>query len=331
MGIHFYDESPSDRQEQAGRLTPGLALLKRGIPFVVHGEDALSIIHFVPTVLFDQHLLVDDTQLGVAVSAICADLPYHSAARDTNPHWFESPQLHDDEPHAFQLQENTILLELDGSTKDLPPRIPRRIFVHKQSVFHFEIDDPSSTMLNPAPPGLQYRGIRFPTLSGFLDSAVSILMEQPRPFRHSVLGMVLRTWISYLFLYTFPDRGVLIHNEGAKPEERRLTQGTLEILAQLKTENQPFLLRRVLELPRAGSEDEVNEWRDLRKQRLAKAGIQYESQNPMLAPWTQSAFLRNCTRPPPRPKRFTPILSEDLQIQWTVLPRYSAISSTLVY
>nr|GAT56237.1 predicted protein [Mycena chlorophos] len=295
MGIHFYDESPSDRQEQAGRLTPGLALLKRGIPFVVHGEDALSIIHFVPTVLFDQHLLVDDTQLGVAISAI-----------------------------------NTILLELDGSTKDLPPHIPRRIFVHKQSVFHFEIDNLSSTMLNPAPPGLQYREIRFPTLYGFLDSAVSILMEQPRPFRHSVLGMVLRTWISYLFLYTFPDRGVL-HNEGAKPEERRLTPRTLEILAQLKTENQPFLLRRVLELPRAGSEDEVNEWRDLRKQRLAKAGIQYESQNPMLAPWAQSAFLRNCTRPPPRPKRYTPILSEDLQIQWTVLPRYSAISSTLMY
>jgi hypothetical protein len=59
MGINFYSTSPSPPSQQAGRLKPASHLLKVGIHSIVYAEDALSIIHRVPTTLFDQHLKYD--------------------------------------------------------------------------------------------------------------------------------------------------------------------------------------------------------------------------------------------------------------------------------
>jgi hypothetical protein len=74
MGFSRYNHSPSNAAEQLARLGPAHAIVKHGIPCAVFAEDALSIVHRVPTCLFDLQLLVPDAQLQDAVAAICAEL-----------------------------------------------------------------------------------------------------------------------------------------------------------------------------------------------------------------------------------------------------------------
>ena len=110
MAIHLYDESPSGPEEQRLRLAPPTAVLKAGIPCLVYGEDALSIIYCVPTVLFDLHLVVPGDAIDDAAAAICASLPYHKSESDPDKRWYEHQLLNKDRPYAFHLNSTSKLL-----------------------------------------------------------------------------------------------------------------------------------------------------------------------------------------------------------------------------
>lgn len=116
MIVHFFDESPSSPYEQLARLGPPTTLLKASIPCVVWAEDALSIVHRVPTCLFDQHLLVPDDSLDTATHAICSSLPYTRSMVDDKQHWKDYRLFNADCPHAFNLNAETILLKPQNPT-----------------------------------------------------------------------------------------------------------------------------------------------------------------------------------------------------------------------
>ena len=82
MGVHYYDESPSEPEEQLARLAPSSAVVNANIPCVVWAEDALSIVHRVPTGLFDLQLLVPTGSIDAAIETICASYPYTHAEID---------------------------------------------------------------------------------------------------------------------------------------------------------------------------------------------------------------------------------------------------------
>lgn len=111
MAIHFFEESPSPPDEQLARLDPPISLLKAGIPCVVWAEDALSIVHRVPTCLFDQQLLVPDDCLEAATHAICSALPYARIMVDDQSRWKDIRYFNAECPHSFDLNVTTILLK----------------------------------------------------------------------------------------------------------------------------------------------------------------------------------------------------------------------------
>ena len=57
---HFYDSSPWSIDIQRVRPKPACALSDAHIKCLVWGEDALAYIHFIPTGLFNLHLVVPD-------------------------------------------------------------------------------------------------------------------------------------------------------------------------------------------------------------------------------------------------------------------------------
>ncbi len=109
MGLHFFDKSPSWPSEQLAHLRPPTVLLQAGIPCVVWAEDALSIVHRVPTVLFDTQILVSDDDLHRAAHAICSRLPY-AMCHDDGPGWKDVRQFNKDLPHAFDIGGATLFL-----------------------------------------------------------------------------------------------------------------------------------------------------------------------------------------------------------------------------
>ncbi|KAJ7353321.1 hypothetical protein DFH08DRAFT_956390 [Mycena albidolilacea] len=127
MGFSRYNHSPSNAAEQLARLGPAHAVVKYRILCVVFAEDALSIVHRVPTCLFDLQLLVPNAQLQDAVAAICAELPYSVKLNDDNPkHWVDIHTLKD-QPHAFDLQKNSapVIRYERFKTPLRPPARPR--------------------------------------------------------------------------------------------------------------------------------------------------------------------------------------------------------------
>lgn len=111
MDFHFYEKSPTSPKEQLGRLAAPSALVKAGIPAIVWGEDALSIVHRVPTGHFDLHILVDASQLESAAQAICDVIPYSRKAIDERNTWRDPPLANKKRSHAFNLNTEAIFLE----------------------------------------------------------------------------------------------------------------------------------------------------------------------------------------------------------------------------
>nr|GAT55616.1 predicted protein [Mycena chlorophos] len=259
---------------QKARLLPSLSLLRHGIPFVIFGEDALCIAHLVPTVLFDQHILVLDSKLQEAAAAICAEGPYSLSVTDAVDTWKESPWVQGGGRHAFKLNEDTLLL-VPSNQADAEDAL-ERIFLHKQSIFHFDTEENSSTILNPSPPGPEFRDIRFPSLPAFLDSAVATNTEPPLPVFHSQLGRTLEVWISYLLLHAVPGRGhhrVRGRGGSANLNVPELKPAALDAVSQLKDETQPTMIRQMLGMKSLPFEQRVLEWRDLKAERLYYARL----------------------------------------------------------
>ncbi|KAJ7822945.1 hypothetical protein B0H13DRAFT_1737587 [Mycena leptocephala] len=329
MGVHFHDKSPIGPLWQRARLGPPLSISRAGIPCVVWAEDALAIVHRVPTGLFDLQILVPDGQVADAANAICANLPYVTLNGDApDSHWHDYKIHNPDRPHAFILTlKDTLVLQHSDSNPAWEE--PSRILVHRASTFHFDITDASRTVLNPKPPDEAFAAIRFPTIAAFLDALVDTQHEPPIPFYHMRFSHHLRTCMGYLSLYTLSDKG----NQFTENEtnERVLLPQYLQVLDQVKEENQPRLTRYFMRIKQLPFEDSVMERRSLKAARFERLGLQY--QPPATIPY--SPLLQRRGIPPETAEpRLTPYLMRgncgQLSVQWRALPKYASIAARML-
>ncbi|KDQ31669.1 hypothetical protein PLEOSDRAFT_1100206 [Pleurotus ostreatus PC15] len=109
MAIHFHDESSSPPGEQLARLKTSSLLVRSDIPFVVWGQDALAIVHRVPTDFFDQHLLVQDERVADAVETICREPRYSPIDTASDGRWGNYAMYNFIQPFAFDGTPTTLL------------------------------------------------------------------------------------------------------------------------------------------------------------------------------------------------------------------------------
>lgn len=125
MGL-YYEYVPPPAAEQHARLAALRQLTARGIPCILWGEDALNYVHWVPTSLFDQQILVPDHLLESA-SAVLQEGKYSPVSFTSRylelwdgPHSGKSmfpkgillkhPDIPDDEPYKLDPLPGYILL-----------------------------------------------------------------------------------------------------------------------------------------------------------------------------------------------------------------------------
>ncbi|KAJ7091995.1 hypothetical protein B0H15DRAFT_183946 [Mycena belliarum] len=337
MGLHFYDESPSWPSEQRGRLGPPLAIFRAGIPCVVWAEDALSIVHRVPTNLFDQQLLVPDDKVPESVNAICASLPYRVivGGDDEESRWRDMRAYDPDRPHAFKLgPTDTVVLSHAEPDVAYEQEAPQRILVHRASTFHFDMNDSSKTMLNPDPPDPDFAPLRFPTVSAFLDSTVDIFFEPPVPMKHFSYGLHLMVCIGYTGLYTLSYKGDLWVAD-PETDERVLVPRVLEALDAVKEENRPLLIRKFVGRPRGSYMACASERQALKAARFERLGMRYEP--PASIPYDALARrqgLKESERDGFGEPKQTPYLIRNnhnaLSVQWRALARYTSLAGRLL-
>jgi hypothetical protein len=195
MGVHFYDQSLHGPREQHERLRPARVLKDAGIPFVIWGEDALSFAFFVPTCLFDFHVLVPDECFDAAVKALLDRLPCRRM--DAPPkEWTECAHWDASRPPCFP---NSSWLQTTSRTLKSEPET---IVVHPQSWFAFDVRDLTCSATLSPPSSQEDAGIRFPTLPALLDSLVATILDPPMGYRHTRHHRMLNCWFGYLFVYT---------------------------------------------------------------------------------------------------------------------------------
>ncbi|KAF5341277.1 hypothetical protein D9758_017624 [Tetrapyrgos nigripes] len=336
MGVHYYEESPSWPAEQNGRLGPPAAVINAGIPCVVFGEDALSIVHRVPTDLFDQHLLVPDHMIDQAINSICNSFSYSWKETDPVHRWNDFKVVNPQCPHAFNLNVSTKLLVHDNPESTFETYQPERILVHGASVFHFDIHDPSRTCLNPKPPFPQSCRVLFPTLPAFYDAYIDTYHEPPHPFVHMKFKSWINTGQAYLTQYTLSDKGITSKFESVvdadadasvsekENKKRVIIPACLELINQVKEENRPrlirnFLLMKPLDLPLSSEERMI-----IKAERYQKMNTPY---HPPTIPWHPYFVFRN--RPYPTEEYHgTPFLVRNamgkLEVAWRVLEKLAA-------
>ncbi|KAK0450368.1 uncharacterized protein EV420DRAFT_1705965 [Desarmillaria tabescens] len=331
MGVHFYDRSPSGPDEQYARLGPPRSLLKAGIPCVVWAEDALSIIHRVPTVLFDQQLLVPDNYVKVAAQVICSDLPYSIRSTDNDERWKDFSRFNKDRPHAFDLNTSTIFLQHDDPALAHETNKPVRIFVHAASVFHFDVQDPSRSCMNPSPPSEDSSSIRFPTLPAFYDAIVDTKHDPPLPFIHQKFEASLASFQSYLTMYTLSDKGITSVKNPAG-DGRVLIPACLELLQKIKDENRPFLIRHFLSLKPLECHESEMERMVIKEERFLRIDIPYQRPSHPL-PYHPFYRSRGWDLPAQEP-RLTPYLirnpSRKLDLDWRPLAKYASMARKMM-
>ncbi|KAI0338113.1 hypothetical protein BDW22DRAFT_811404 [Trametopsis cervina] len=203
MGIHLYDESTTSPRLQHIRLAPARSILRSGIPCTVYAEDALDFVHFVPTDLFTLQILVPDESVEQAANTITSDGPYLRMTEPI-PHWREMQAFDLAPPYCFP---TSISLQLRPENVIENPtnqeyHVPSTILVHPQSFFHFNMSDGTAAVPLPTPPHPEDSGILFPTICGFLDSLIATIHEPVTGIRLRRLDMMLRCYMSYLFIYS---------------------------------------------------------------------------------------------------------------------------------
>jgi len=250
---HFYDESPVPEFEQRARLRIPVTLLEAGIHHVVYGDDALGIVHRVPICLSSLELLVAPENIARTAELIRSKYPYSfveprdaDCCRD-----YSFPGM--DRAYAFNGSDTILLraLDIDNARTNYEPS---HILIHTTSVYHFDIHDPTRTMLNPAPPDDASKSILFPTVPAFYDSLIDTYHEPPLPTLNQSFTDWMRIAMSYLSLYTISDKGICARGGKLIPSCSR-------VLQEAKEENRPFLSRHFFDLSCLGYEASTYERR----------------------------------------------------------------------
>lgn len=223
--LHFYDSSPYSIDTQRRRLKPACALSDAHIKCLVWGEDALAYIHFIPTNLFDLHLVVQDADFQRASTQLTQSLPYKISSPIPDNH-LEHICFDASQPRAFT---HSVLLEMTVPDGERHMDDSYMVYIHPQSQLYLDINDTSrSVSLPPFPDTL-----RFPTRTAFLDSMIELFLDPPSGRMHSRRDTKLRSWISYFLTYTLRNEPRELPNGELEPEHA-------EVVRSLKPENQSY-------------------------------------------------------------------------------------------
>ncbi|KJA28553.1 hypothetical protein HYPSUDRAFT_712661 [Hypholoma sublateritium FD-334 SS-4] len=222
--LHFYDKCPCSLQEQKQRLEAACALSNAGIPCMVHLEDALAFIHFVPTGLFALNLVVADQDVDRASNIITGALPYdvHTGVIE---HYCESILLDPAQTRVYTT--STYLPRSVPAVMDEP----MLIIVHPQSRFNFNVADHARSV--PLPPFPN--SIRFPTLAALIDSLIeNYLNPSPVGYAPHKESLDFRVYMSYILLYTLRHQGPAVLPNGD------LHPNCVEVMQSLRPENRSY-------------------------------------------------------------------------------------------
>ncbi len=219
--LHFYDECPYGLDEQEIRLEAARVLANAGTRCLVHFEDALAFIHFVPTGLFGLHFIVADQDVDRATNAITNVLPYH-VHTGVVEQYCES--IFRDPAQTRMYTTSTYLWRSVPSVNGES----MLLFVHPQTRFNLDVEDYTrSVSLLPFPDS-----IRFPTLAAFLDS---IIEDHLNPCQAGYISSKesynFHTFMSYVCLYTLRHEGPAVLPNGD------LYPNCVEVMQSLRPEN----------------------------------------------------------------------------------------------
>jgi hypothetical protein len=220
--LEFYDSSPWSVYIQQTRLKPAISL---SIKCMVWGTDALAYVHFVPTCLFDLHLVVADKDVQQASTEIVESLPYYRLCTSIPDSYSERIYFNPNRPTQFP---HSLHLELlPREKRDIDD--PEMIIIHPQSQLYLDVHDESrSVSLPPFPDTIQ-----FPTRTAFIESMIETCLDPPTGQVHTKMRDMLSVWMSYLLLYTLRNHPRILPNGDFEPEYA-------EVLQSLRPENQPY-------------------------------------------------------------------------------------------
>ncbi|KAJ7468619.1 hypothetical protein FB451DRAFT_377659 [Mycena latifolia] len=267
-GFTFYaqfgDDDPAE--EMHGRLVALRQLTSRGIPCILWGEDALCYAHNVPTVLFDQQILVPDELLESA-GAVLQEGRYVPAppawdyVENSGPRKGESPW-----PRSIRLQHLDIP---EDDPYKLEP-LPCHILLLPQ--LYFGLDVRSAERFQSFVPFLDASNadILVPKYHTFLEGLVTYLIDPPTGLEvlHRTGRMNMMTFFDYLLDYRCCDRE-LRPKEGLRSIE-------CAILDELQMEEARWFMKIWFTERRAVRKGEILEYQQ--KKSLKKALILSESQ-----------------------------------------------------
>ncbi|KAF5366029.1 hypothetical protein D9758_006732 [Tetrapyrgos nigripes] len=228
--LRLLKESLSSPQQQRDRLRSALPLIRANIPCIIWAEDALNFVHRVPTLLFDQQLIVPSNQVDAAVDAICAGCPdYLVGTIELDSRWKDLANGPgggggggDDDGNGAGFTPSVLLVNSNSNSRSTPNYfIPTRIIIHAASTFHFNVDDPSRTCANPlfldndgdhteaqASSSPSYDAFRYPTPAAFCDIVIDTIHEPPLGDSiNKELLEHLKLLLAHLILYTIADEG----------------------------------------------------------------------------------------------------------------------------
>lgn len=124
------------------------------------------------------------------------------------------------DPNRPSCFPSSVALEITTPEAERDPYqdTPSNIFIHPESYFHMDVRDHSLSLSLSPPLPSAYSAIRFPTLTAFLDTLISTLLDPPLGYRHGLLSLELMCYVAYFLTYT----------AGIRDKERALPNGDLE-------------------------------------------------------------------------------------------------------
>ncbi|KIM42554.1 hypothetical protein M413DRAFT_26594 [Hebeloma cylindrosporum] len=261
--LHFYDSSPYWHVDvQRARLKPASALSDSRIKCLIWGEDLLAYIHFIPTNLFDLHLVVQYQDVQRASTEIMQSLPYEICSVPP-PHHLESIFSDPDQPKSFP---HSVLLEMTIPDEKRHMDDAGLVFIHPQCQIYLDVNDTSRSVSLPPFPDT----IRFPTRTASLDSMIELCLDPPTGRIHTERDGMISVWISYFLSYTLRNEPRALPNDDLEREHA-------EVVHSLKPENQPFLENRI----RGGTRDTILLAKG-RREILEKLGKYEEARRPLV-------------------------------------------------
>ncbi|KAF5321228.1 hypothetical protein D9619_000536 [Psilocybe cf. subviscida] len=228
----YCHESPAHVAESwKDRLQVPCLLAQREIPCLVFGEDALSLVFHVPTVLFSLHILVADKHVGQAVEAITrSSFPYKINTDHLIPNYNDPIIVDPDQTKAYP---NSIHLRNTNEPAD--KHQSSQIIIHPETHFNFIIDDYKlSTSVFMFPEALFPESVRLPQRAAMVDSIIDSLLDPNSGVVTIVGSRELRRWLAYIIVYGICRDSKIVVAEQLHPD-------TQELINAVKVENRPFL------------------------------------------------------------------------------------------